>query len=133
MTATACPQERLGRTNTHDLTRILQSLLTNAIKHNGGLSQGVRIRVSCKVHGGLFLIHVADTGREIRTNELMQLFNKDYTTELADNECKGIGLSNVKRIVLSLPNHMIQVRSKEGRYTVFRLSLQAPSKGWRSR
>ena len=107
------------RTNVIQLSNVLQLLVGNAIKFN----EGATVRVSCKVCDKRCAIHVTDTGPGIESANLERIFDAGFSTGPDDSDSQGLGLFNVQRIIASLPGHRVRVRSTQGRYTSFKLTL----------
>jgi signal transduction histidine kinase/CheY-like chemotaxis protein len=110
---------RVVRTNSIQLSNVLQLMVGNAIKFN----QGTKVRVSCKVDRGSCSIHITDTGPGIERSNLESIFEAGFSTSPDDTNSQGLGLFNVRRIITGLSDHSVRVRSKPGHYTCFKLTL----------
>ncbi len=104
------------------LSRLVRNLLANALRYT---SQG-RILLGCRPAGGAMRIEVWDTGAGIPADKLDQVF-EDFV-QLGNPERDrakglGLGLAVVRRMALLL-RHPVEVRSREGRGTVF--SVRVP-------
>lgn len=86
--------------------RIVQELLTNAIRH----AQATAVLVQCSQNGDTFLITIEDNGNGFDTAQLSQ--------------AKGIGLSNVKRRVDYLHGNM-EIISAKNEGTTINIELNA--------
>lgn len=111
-------------TDTVLLQRILQNLLSNAIRYtdHGGVLIAARLR------GEVCRIDVVDTGRGISDSEKMLVFEEFYRSgKDADDSGVGpglgLGLSIVQRMASALA-HDISIHSRVGRGT--RMSLTLP-------
>ena len=101
------------------LQRILSNLLANAMRYtsHGGVLLAVR-----PWRGGLRL-EVWDTGIGVAENQLGHIFAEFYKVQSAGTqEGFGLGLAIVKRLTEAL-GYELQVRSHEGRGTLFRITL----------
>ncbi|MBH0238620.1 NahK/ErcS family hybrid sensor histidine kinase/response regulator [Methylobrevis albus] len=120
------PTSAVVRTDPVLLRRVLQNLISNAVRYtrSGGIVVGVR------GGGDRAEIAVADTGIGIPEAEqevVFEEFRRGRGVGNADAAGLGLGLSIVKRICLAL-DHTLTMRSVEGRGTVFRVGLpRAPA------
>ncbi len=104
------------------LERVLSNLIHNAIRYTqeGGIVVVVRQR------RGRISIEVWDTGIGIAEEELPRVFDEFYqVTNPGRDRSRGLGmgLAIVKRLVL-LMGHSLEVESRPGRGTVFRVLLK---------
>ena len=104
------------------LQRVLSNLIHNAIRYTreGGVVVVVRSR------DGQDSIEVWDTGIGIPEDELPRVFDEFYqVTNPGRDRSRGLGmgLAIVKRLVL-LMGHSLEVRSRPGQGTVFRILLK---------
>lgn len=111
--------------NVRELRQMISILLANgidALNDNGTLY----IRTSRTSDGNGQRIHltIADNGRGIRTEHLKRIFEPFFTTKEAVGT--GLGLWVTQELVRKY-NGLIQVRSQEGRGTVFRIGFPAMS------
>ncbi|HUU00925.1 MAG TPA: ATP-binding protein [Myxococcota bacterium] len=103
------------------LGKAISELLVNAAK---AMPRGGRIRLSASgSEGHLVKIQVADTGVGIKPENIERIFEPFFTTK-QDWDGKGLGLSNVYRIV-SEHQGKIDVRSEPGRGCVFTITFPA--------
>jgi two-component system sensor histidine kinase PilS (NtrC family) len=98
------------------LGQVLWNLLTNAAE---AMPQGGKVCVSGKLAGGQVLLEVADDGPGIAVDDLPHIFEPFYTTK---ERGTGIGLAIVHSIIQGHGGE-VQVRSTEGRGTVFLVKL----------
>jgi two-component system, sensor histidine kinase len=107
----------------HLLERVLSNLIHNAIRYTrqGGVVVVARTRrEGCS-------IEVWDTGVGLRSDELPRVFEEFYQVDNPGRDRSsglGMGLAIVKRLVL-LMGHTLEVASRPGRGTVFRILLKA--------
>lgn len=115
------PTAAWARTDPVLLERALANLLANAIRytHSGGVLLGVRRR------GGALCVCVVDTGigipehaRDAIYEEFVQLNNPVRDAV----QGHGLGLSTVRRIAMLL-EHPLDLRSREGRGSIFTLHM----------
>ncbi len=102
------------------LRRILQNLLSNAVRH----TRSGRILLGCRAHGDSVRIEVWDTGPGIDPREQQAIFQEFYRIR-SDNgatEGMGLGLAIVTRIA-ALLGHQIGVVSRPGHGSCFHVTL----------
>lgn len=84
--------------DTGEFSRVLNNLITNAIKHN---NTGIGLLVRLEESNDKILLYVADTGRKIPKNDYNNIFEpfqcSDQSREKKDGS--GLGLAISKRIV----------------------------------
>ena len=107
------------------LQRVLSNLIHNAIRYtpSGGIVVVVRERA------GQTSLEVWDTGIGIAEEELPRVFDEFYqVTNPGRDRSRGLGmgLAIVKRLVL-LMGHGLEVHSRPGRGTVFRILMKPAS------
>ena len=103
------------------LKRILQNLVANALAYTerGG------VLVTARVRGGALLMDVWDTGVGIDAEHLPRIFDEFYQIGNVSRDRRkgmGLGLAIVRRLV-DLLGHPLEVTSRVGRGTRFRLQL----------
>ena len=104
--------------------RIVRNLVSNAIRYTSDGS----VLVSCRQRGERLLLQVWDTGPGIRPDQRARVFEEFYQvpgTAVVGVEQKkglGLGLAIVKRLA-ALMQAPLEMRSEEGRGTVFTLTL----------
>jgi PAS domain S-box-containing protein len=106
------------------LTRIVQNLLSNALRYTG---QG-RIILGSKRKGNRLTLWVIDTGEGIPAHKQQEIFREFHQLRSeGDNPGLGLGLSIVERIcrLMEVP---IEVRSEPGMGTAF--GIQLPVEHW---
>jgi signal transduction histidine kinase/CheY-like chemotaxis protein len=105
------------------LGRMLNNLISNAIRYTerGGVLLG------CRRRGGQWLIEVWDTGVGIAEDHLPHIFDEYFQVGNAErNRARGVGLGlAIVQKIGGLLGHPIEVRSRPGRGTVFRISVPA--------
>jgi signal transduction histidine kinase/ActR/RegA family two-component response regulator len=109
------------------LHRMLSNLLDNALKYTarGGVSVRARVRRNGDGLGDSVWIEVVDSGIGIAPGQLDRVFEEFYQVDNPGRERShglGIGLAIVRRLSRLL-GHPVQLRSRVGRGTRFRLVL----------
>lgn len=100
-----------------DLREVLTNLIFNAIE---AMPEGGTITIKCGIEGGSACIEVADTGIGMTKEVAAKVFDPFYTTKGVGNS--GMGLS-VSWSLVERYGGDIQVKSRPGKGTVFRLRL----------
>jgi Na+/proline symporter/signal transduction histidine kinase len=110
----------LVNSNPTYLRRILQNMLSNAVKYT---PQG-KVLLGCRLRGQSLCIEVWDTGPGIKAQELPHIFDDFYRVDATarGQQGVGLGLAVVQRMAKSL-GHQLSVVSEPGRGTVFRLTV----------
>ncbi|MDF2180009.1 PAS domain-containing hybrid sensor histidine kinase/response regulator [Aliiglaciecola sp. CAU 1673] len=96
------------------LRRILQNLISNAVKY----SPGKRVLVCCRARGDKVLIQVWDQGMGIATADQSRIFSDFYRAHRGDIQGLGLGLSVVKKMSEQL-GHPLTLRSELGKGSCF--------------
>ncbi|MBN7826873.1 PAS-domain containing protein [Bowmanella dokdonensis] len=96
------------------LRRILQNLISNAIKY----SPGGKVLVGFRRRGQHIRIQVLDTGFGISETEQKLIFSDFYRAHRGEIKGVGLGLSVVKKMSEQL-HHPIQLESEPGRGSAF--------------
>jgi len=104
------------RSDPEKLERIVQNILTNAIKNTatGGVS------VSYGTEGRMFFVEVSDTGAGIPEDKREMVFRRFYRGD--DSSGIGLGLAIVKELVGAMGGR-IDLESRMGEGTTFRVWL----------
>jgi signal transduction histidine kinase len=116
---TVVPSSLVVRSDRKLLRRILQNLMSNAVKY----APGKRVLVGCRRRGDALRIEVHDTGCGIPADKLQAIFVE--FERLGQGEQVpglGLGLSIVERIARML-DHRLDVRSEPGRGSSFALTV----------
>lgn len=86
--------------DTHEMQRVFENLLENAVKHSD--KNSVTVRFYLKNENGSLSIEVQDNGQGVKDNELDDIFTSFYRGEKSRTNAgdgSGLGLSIVKQIV----------------------------------
>jgi len=105
------------------LERILRNLVANALRYTsaGGVVLG------CRRRGRAFSLEVWDSGAGIAPGEIDRIFEEFYQVDNASREHArglGLGLAIVRRLA-ELMGHAVEVASRPGRGSVFRVLVPA--------
>jgi Na+/proline symporter/signal transduction histidine kinase len=106
------------------LRRLLQNLVSNAIKYTG---EG-RVLIGCRRHRGQLRVEVHDTGLGIPKSKHRIIFTEFHRLDTGARVARGLGLglSIVERIARVL-DHKIDVRSEVGRGSLFAIEVPCSS------
>ena len=107
------------RTDKELLSRILQNLISNAVKYtdHGRILLGVRRRRSDTVS-----IEVHDTGMGIPTDQVGKIFGEFHRLDTTRGDGVGLGLAIVRRFA-DLLGHQLSVRSTPGKGSCFSVEV----------
>ncbi len=110
---------------------MIRNLLSNALKY----TKRGKILLGCRRHKGMLSLQTWDTGIGIPDTELQAIFEEYYQLDNAARERSrglGLGLSIVHRLSMLL-GHRVQVRSRQGRGSVFSVEIKLAHNGTVSR
>ena len=113
------------------IKQILLNLLTNAVKFTEEGHVQVELTHESGPEGVTLMLSVTDTGVGIAEDQLDQIFNRFYQidgTATRRHGGAGLGLAITRKLVDAMGG-AIQVRSRLGEGTVFRVSLTLPPAG----
>ncbi|MFN3076352.1 MAG: ATP-binding protein [Alphaproteobacteria bacterium] len=123
---TVVPAGRHGLSDPILLERILQNLITNAIRYT---PSGGKVLVGCQCRNGQILIKVLDSGRGIPDHALAHVFEEFFRVDDAtagDGSRPGVGLGlglSIVHRLCELMGHRLEVTSRVGRGTMFVVTL----------
>lgn len=106
------------RSDPHLLRRILQNLLSNALRYT---PKG-RILLGCRRRGGSLRIEVWDTGVGIADSDHKRIFEEFQRLAPGADKGLGLGLAIVERISRLL-GHTVDLRSRQGRGSCFAVTV----------
>jgi Na+/proline symporter/signal transduction histidine kinase/ActR/RegA family two-component response regulator len=115
---TVVPSSLVVRSDRKLLRRIVQNLMSNAVKY----APGKRVLVGCRRRGDALRIEVHDSGCGIPADKLQAIFVEFERLGEGDAPGLGLGLSIVERIARML-DHPLEVRSEPGRGSSFALTV----------
>jgi Na+/proline symporter/signal transduction histidine kinase/CheY-like chemotaxis protein len=117
---TVVPSSLVVHSDRKLLRRIVQNLMSNAVKY----APGRRVLVGCRRRGDALRIEVHDTGRGIPADKLQTIFVEFERLGHGEEQVPGLGLglSIVERIARML-DHRLEVRSEPGRGSTFALTV----------
>lgn len=102
------------------LERTIMNLLSNAFKFTE--SGGSVILKAGEDENNIF-IHVKDTGKGIKKEEITKIFDRFYRSNTEENTGSGIGLSLVKEII-DMHHGLINLKSIEGQGSEFIITMK---------
>ena len=115
------PSRLTVRTDRRFLRRILQNLLSNALRY----TEKGRVVLGCRRRNGSVRIEVWDTGagiEEEHREEIFEEFRRLQSKDQIGEKGMGLGLAIVRRMAGAL-GHPIEVRSWPGRGSVFSVTV----------
>jgi Na+/proline symporter/signal transduction histidine kinase/CheY-like chemotaxis protein len=120
LAVTFVPSTRSVRSDRRLLRRLLQNLVSNAIKYT---PQG-RVLIGCRLGAGRLRIDVYDTGLGIPQSKKREIFREFHRLDQGAKVARGLGLglSIVERIARVL-DHRIALQSKPGRGSHFSVTV----------
>jgi len=104
------------------MKRILRNLISNAVRY----TDAGEILVACRRRGGVVVVDVWDTGKGIPANEMEKIFIEFHQLDNPERDQQkglGLGLAIVQRLTKLLPGHSIELCSRVGQGSRFRLSM----------
>lgn len=107
------------RANALELSRVIDNLVRNAIKHN---PQGTNVAVQLRSNGAFHEVDVCDNGRGIDAEHLKHIFEPGYRVEPSRQDGQGLGLDIVKSLVDRIGGE-ISLESAVGHGTTFKVRL----------
>ena len=120
LTLTFVPSTRAARSDRRLLRRLLQNLVSNAIKYT---PQG-RVLIGCRHGNGRLRIDVYDTGLGIPQSKKREIFREFHRLDQGAKVARGLGLglSIVERIARVL-DHKLELQTKSGRGSHFSVAV----------
>jgi len=117
---TFVPSTRSVRSDRRLLRRLLQNLVSNAIKY----TPHGRVLIGCRLGGGRLRIDVYDTGLGIPQSKKREIFREFHRLDQGAKVARGLGLglSIVERIARVL-DHRIELDSMPGRGSHFSVAV----------
>ena len=110
------------RSDPHLLRRILQNLLSNALRYTPKETFKGRILLGCRRRGGDLRIEVWDTGVGIAAADQKRIFEEFQRLAPGTEKGLGLGLAIVDR-VSRLLGHPVDVRSRPGHGSCFAVAV----------
>jgi signal transduction histidine kinase len=107
------------RANALEISRVVDNLVRNAIKHN---PQGTGVTVTLKSNGSFHHILVSDNGKGIATEHLNHIFEPGYRIDSSRKDSQGLGLDIVKSLIDRMGGN-VTVESSLGKGTSFCIQL----------
>lgn len=109
------------KANKLELTRVIDNIVRNALKHN---PPGTHVNVQVESHNGKHQILVTDNGRGIDKEHLLHIFEPGYRVNPEKKDGQGLGLDIVKTLIEKIGGS-IEVQSVVGKGTTFTISMPA--------
>ena len=114
------------------LMSVLRNLVLNSIDAIGDRQQGgdIQLIVRRSLEKDSYEIIIEDDGMGIREKDLEMIFDAGYSTKFDDETGainRGIGLTLVRDLLRDKFDGNVQVKSKEGAYTVFKIRIPVQS------
>lgn len=104
------------------ITQAVENIVENAIQYS---SKNSLITIDTQLYKKFFTMHIQDTGIGIPENVIHRIFDKFYRVDASRSRHtggRGLGLTLTKAII-ELHNGTIQVKSEEGKGTIFTLHI----------
>jgi two-component system C4-dicarboxylate transport sensor histidine kinase DctB len=105
--------------------QVITNLIRNAVDASRGQSNPTPVLVTLDLAGDTLSLTVRDRGMGIRPEHLSRIFEKGFTTK-DPGAGTGIGLAVVREITHSMFGGTVNVESKPGAGSEFRLALPIP-------
>lgn len=118
---TVSPDALFVKANKLELTRVIDNIVRNALKHN---PPGTRVNVQLDSHSGKHYVIVADNGNGIDKEHLSHIFEAGYRVNPEKKDGQGLGLDIVKTLIEKIGG-TISVESTVGRGTAFTITMPA--------
>jgi signal transduction histidine kinase len=107
------------RVNQLELTRVVDNLIRNAVKHN---PEGTHVVISAETDGRFHTIAIADNGKGIAPEHLEHIFEPGYRVEPNKKTGQGLGLDIAKTLIEGMGGE-ISVSSVVRKGTTFQLKI----------
>lgn len=104
------------------LEQVLTNLLSNSIHHGFDGTDSGRISIHAQLDGSRVLLHYADNGKGIATDNLPHIFEPFYTTKLGRGG-SGLGMYIVYNLVTNVLGGHIGIESEPGAGTQIRIAI----------
>lgn len=98
------------------------NLLANAIDAYKGMNVEEGVSINLNKKGDQAVLKIADHGSGIEAEHLSKIFEPFFTTK-AKHEGTGVGLSTTKRIIEKDFSGIVEVASKTGKGTTFKIKI----------
>lgn len=119
------PSSKIVRSDPALLSRILQNLVSNAVRY----TERGKILIGCRLYGPSLRIEVWDTGIGIPFDRRQKIFEEFYqiaNSERDRGQGLGLGLAIVNRLARLL-HHRIDVKSELGKFSKFSVDVPLAS------
>jgi signal transduction histidine kinase len=105
--------------NQLELTRVVDNIIRNAIKHN---PPSTKVNVSVESNGSFHIISIADNGKGIAPEHLEKIFQPGFRVDPSEKDGQGLGLDIAKTLIEAMGGE-ITVSSTLKKGTTFKLKL----------
>ncbi len=105
--------------NELELTRVVDNIVRNAIKHN---PPGTKISVSVESNGSFNIVSISDNGKGIAEEHLAKIFKPGFRVEPSEKDGQGLGLDIAKTLIETMGGEIL-VTSALKKGTTFRLKI----------
>lgn len=113
--------ELFVKANKLELTRVIDNVVRNALKHN---PPGTHVNVQVESHNGKHQVLVTDNGKGIDKEHISHIFEPGYRVNPDKKDGQGLGLDIVKTLIEKMGGS-IAVESSIGKGTTFTISMPA--------
>jgi signal transduction histidine kinase len=107
------------KANPLELTRVVDNIVRNAIKHN---PHGTKVNVSIESNGSFHVVSISDNGKGIAPEHINRIFQPGYRVEPTGKDGQGLGLDIAKTLIVGMGGD-IDVSSTVMKGTTFKLKL----------
>jgi len=107
------------KANQLELTRVVDNLIRNAVKHN---PQGTKVSVQVQSNGAFYVVSIADNGKGIAAEHLDKIFKPGFRVEPSNKDGQGLGLDIAKTLMEGMGGE-ITVTSTLRKGTTFELKI----------
>ncbi len=118
---TVPPDPLFVKANKLELSRVIDNIVRNALKHN---PPGTNVNVQMDSHNGKHFVTVADNGKGIDKEHLSHIFEAGYRVNPEKKDGQGLGLDIVKTLIEKIGG-TISVESTVGKGTAFTITMPA--------
>lgn len=107
------------KANQLELTRVVDNLIRNAVKHN---PQGTKVSVQVQSKGAFYVVSITDNGKGIAAEHLDKIFKPGFRVEPSNKDGQGLGLDIAKTLIEGMGGE-ITVTSTLRKGTTFELKI----------
>jgi signal transduction histidine kinase len=111
--------------NELELSRVVDNIIRNAIKHN---AEGTKVTVAIESSGTFHTISISDNGKGIAPEHLEKIFQPGFRVEGNTKDGQGLGLDIAKTLIEAMGGE-IAVTSTLKKGTTFKLKIPSTAPG----